>query len=468
MAETSPYTQGIDVTEFDAGAEFHPDYRHALEHIYSRLDLERMAPDAQATVSRDLTVYREFLDSLGSPHLSRPVVHVTGTRGKGSTVAGLEAILLAAGYRTGATVSPHLVEVRERIRVMGADLSRDRFADLYARIRPLVDKRPAVACFRTVFELLTALAFHTFREEQVDAALVEVGMGGRLDATNVVDPLLSIVTRVGLDHMNVLGNTVGEIAADKAHIIKPAKPAVIGPQLDEALRPIQARAKQTGSELWRIGHEAELTVRSVTQEGTVFDLTTPYRTHAELYTPLLGAHQAENAAVAVLAADRLAVDGAYDLPGDAIRLGLRQVRWPGRGEILQQDPVVLIDGAHTPQGAGVLRDLLQACWPDRKLTYVLGFNRDKNVPAFLEALRHRPEKVYATAARTPRAMPPAETARLVEAYGWSAIPVPPAGVFEQAVGDAAPDTILVVTGSLYIVGAIRREFLLREKRLATF
>ncbi len=468
MAETSPYTHGIDVTDFDAGAESCSPYRVALEHLYQRLDLERMAPDAQATVDRDLGVYAEFLDTMGSPHLSRPVIHFTGTRGKGATLAHLEAILKHAGYHTGATVSPHLVEVRERIRVDGQSLERERFAELYHMIQPMIDKRPAVACFRTVFELLTALAFKTFQVEIVDAALVEVGMGGRLDATNVVDPVLSVITRVGLDHMNVLGNTVGEIAADKAHIIKPGKPAVIAPQLEEALTPIMERAMQTGSELWRIGHEAKLTVREVNVNGTRFDLTTPNRNYTDLRTPLLGAHQAENAATAVLAAERLSADRAYALSSEQVQAGLQLVQWPGRGEIIRRDPIVLLDGAHTPQGAGVLRELLNACWPDRPVHYILGFNRDKRVQDFLKALDRTPEMAYTTAARTPRALSPEDTASIVRQHGWKSQAVALDKVYELALEHADSDAILVVTGSLYLVGAIRRLFLLQKQKLTTF
>ncbi len=447
----------LDVREFDAGASLNQDYSAALEHIYGHLDFERIDPATFSSVERNLDDYREFLGILGDPQLAQPAVHITGTRGKGSCLAHLEAILLAAGYRTGATVSPHLVEVRERIRINGNDLSRDDFAGIHAQLRPVADRRNAARNFRTVFELVTALAFLAFRNHRVDIALVEVGLGGRLDATNVIQPELAVITRIGLDHMKVLGETIEEIAADKAHIIKPGVPSVIAPQPPEALRCLQEHIEAVGSVPWRIGHEARFTFHETSVEGTRFDLDTPGRSYRDLVTPMLGAHQAENAAVAVLSAERLSENGRFNITEDAVRAGLRQTKWPGRGEVLSTDPVVLLDGAHTPQGGAALAGMLESCWPGRKRLMVLGFNRDKDVKGFLDCFPP-PDQVIATAARTPRAMPAGEVAELVRAHGWSAEAVEIESAPERALLEVKHNQIVVITGSLYVVGAFRRQW----------
>lgn len=459
-APSSPPTpQPLDVDRFDAGAAEHEGYRRALEHLYGRLDTEKLDPKTFATVDRELKVFADFLERLGHPEHARPTVHVTGTRGKGSFVASLEAILLAAGYTTGATVSPHLVEVRERIRLGGADLSRDLFARYYDRVRPVADQVFEENRYRTVFELLTALAFITFREEEVDWALVEVGLGGRLDATNVVQPALAAVTRIGLDHTHLLGDTVEKIAWDKGHIIKSGAAAVLGPQNDAAMEVLEARCREVGVTPWRMGRELDLEVRALSSWGSRFTLDTPIRRHRELATPLLGAHMAENAAMAVAAADRLHAEGLADIPPSAVREGLLNTRWPGRGEVLRHDPVLLLDGAHTPQGATALSHMLDSIWPDAPRVMVLGFNHDKDARGFLRSFGAAPARVFATAADTPRAMPPDEVAALVREHGWEAEPAELDEVLDRAIAACPESGVIVASGSLYIVGALRRRWL---------
>lgn len=449
----------LDVRDFDAGASLHDGYRHALEHLYGRLDTEALDPKRFATVERDISVYGDFLAGLGEPHLAVPIVHFTGTRGKGSTLAMLEAILQHAGVRTGATTSPHLVEVRERIRINSDSISYDDFAHLYDVMRPVAESTLGGGNYRTVFELLTALAFLAFRELKVELGLVEVGLGGRLDATNVVDPALSIITRIGLDHTHLLGDTVEKIAWDKGHIIKPGKPSISAAQPGQAGEVLANRAKAMGSEQWVVGRDIQITVRSVERTGSRFDLVTPHRTHIGLKTPLLGRHQAWNAALAVAAADRLDGDGVTSLSSDEIRDGLLNTRWAGRGEVLQQSPTLLLDGAHTPQGATVLNELLESCWPNEKRVLLLGINRDKDATGFLRCFSKAPSMAIATAARTPRALAPDELASLARAQGWEVRPAQLEEALQAALDAAGPDGIVVATGSLYLVGAVRRLWL---------
>ncbi|MBD3167094.1 bifunctional folylpolyglutamate synthase/dihydrofolate synthase [bacterium] len=469
MAPTSPDPDGLPsppekdaspVVGFDAGAASHQGYREALEHLYGRLDLERVDPSKmKLTVERDIQRFRELLHDLGDPHLARPVIHATGTKGKGSTLAHLDAILNATGYHTGMTLSPHLVEVRERIRIGGEDLSRNDFARLYSEIRPVIEERDQIKNYRTVFEVLIALAFHAFRHYHVDAALVEIGLGGRLDATNVVYPKLSILTRIGLDHTHVLGDTHAKIAWDKAHIIKPDTPVVTGPQVPEAMREIEKRAHEVSSPIWRMGREAKLEDVSVAEEGTSFTLVTPLREWTNLRTPLLGRHQAENAAVAVLAAERLQMDRHYHFSEEKLRLGLKQVRIPGRGELLNGEPPLLLDGAHNPEGARVLAQLLRDVWPDREKVYLLGCNKDKDVAGFIGLMPGPVKAAVATTVDFPRAMPSPALAQIMRNQGWSVHEAPLDNALETARNLAGPAGLIVASGSLYLVGALRRQIL---------
>jgi len=450
----------IPIEDFDAGAYQLPEYAEALTHLYGRLDSEGLDPLKFATIDRDLDIYGQFLSMLGEPHKAVPFVHVTGTRGKGSTVIFLESILKRAGYHVGATVSPHLIEVRERIRFGGYYISREDFAEYYnSIIKPVADLNLTGCTFRTVFELLIALAFVSFREKNVDLALLEVGMGGRKDATNVVDPLLSVITRIGLDHTHVLGNTFREIAWDKGHIIKPERPAIIGAQPAEALDELEKRAKKTGSELWRLGYEFDYNIIDINYKGVSFNIKTPISEFKNIKINMLGRHQAENAATAIAAIDRLRHDGKYDISDNQIIDGLSEARWEGRAEVICQDPQVVIDGAHTPQGALAMNNLVKDCWAGRDITLILGFNKDKDVDGFLDSFDFIPTRVIATEAKTPRAMKKEHVAELARKRGWEAEIAPVETAIHMALDGIGKNGTVLATGSLYIVGAVRRYWL---------
>jgi dihydrofolate synthase / folylpolyglutamate synthase len=445
--------------EFDAGFSEHAGYASALTHLYGRLNTEALDPVNFARVERNLDSFRSFLGMLGDAHLATPTIHITGTRGKGSTLAMLEAILIEAGYRTGATISPHLVEVRERIRIAGKDLSREQFSSFYEQIQPIADQRMNQTNYRTVFEILTALAFFTFKELNVDAALVEVGMGGRLDATNIVSPVLSIVTRVGLDHTQVLGDTVEAIAEDKAQIIKSVAPAILSRQVGNSLSVLRERCKEVGVEGWAVDHEIKLLSTDLKSSGTKFSLWTPHRTHHDLHIPLLGAHQAENAAVAVAAADRLDADGTFSISSEAIIKGLKKTNWAGRGEILSHNPIFMIDGAHTDQGASALSKMLDSLFPDKDRILILGMNRDKDPRAFLDSFKTSPTHILATQADSPRSMTADELATIVEERGIPCTTVALHESIHSAQQIATNDDIIIATGSFYVIGALRRLWL---------
>ncbi|GBE29690.1 folylpolyglutamate synthase [bacterium BMS3Bbin04] len=449
----------MDPAQFDAGYQEHAGYAASLEHLYGRLNTEALDPANFARVERNLDDFRAFLQPLGDPHLATPTIHITGTRGKGSTLAMLEAILLQAGYSTGATISPHLTEVRERIRINGQDISRELFASNYESIRPVADKMMRLANFRTVFELITALAFVSFKEAKLDVALVEVGMGGRLDATNIVSPALSIVTHIGLDHMHILGNTVEAIAEDKGHIIKPVAPAIISRQPNRARRVLEQRCVEVGVECWRMDHEVQIESMSLSDCGSEITVSTPHRTHPKLRIPLLGAHQVENAATAIAAADRLDADGKFNITAAAIREGLPKTRWHGRGEILGTDPILMIDGAHTGQGAHALSNLLDSVFTKRRRIMILGMNRDKNPDLFLNSFETLPDLVLATRAESPRSLTADELAETVREKGIRCETVELTNAINRALEIAESNDIIVATGSFYVIGALRRIWL---------
>jgi len=445
--------------EFDAGFSEHAGYADALTHLYGRLNTEAMDPVNFASVERNLDSYSSFLAMLGNPHLYAPTVHITGTRGKGSTLAMLEAILIEAGYSTGSTISPHLMEVRERIRVAGEDLSREKFAEFYEILRPIADRRKSQASYRTVFELLTALSFVAFRETKVDAALVEVGMGGRLDATNIVSPALSIITRIGLDHTHILGNSVEKIAKDKGQIIKSVAPAILSRQTGNALQVLRDRCNEVGVEGWALDSEINVTKSDLSENGTRLSLETPHRTHQELHVPLSGAHQAENAAVAIAAADRLDADGVFSIPSDAISRGIEKTRWAGRGEILSREPIFMIDGAHTDQGASAISNMLDSIYPDKSRIMILGMNRDKDPHKFLDSFTIKPRLVITTQADSPRSMAAEQLASIVSDRDILCISAPIAESIQVAHKHADKNDIILGTGSFYVIGALRRLWL---------
>lgn len=258
-------------------------------------------------------------------------------------------------------------------------------------------------------------------------------VGGKLDATNVITPVLSAISRIGLDHTKVLGDTIRQIARDKSHIIKNGIPALSALQTDDAEDEILKRVDITGSQLWRIGNEAEFSLSNMSESGIEFDLSTPYRAYTGLTSPMLGEHMARNAALAVLAADRLAFDGHFKITPEAVRQGLQNVRWHGRGEIIQRDPLFILDGAHTAQGATALSAMLDATFPARKRVMILGFNKDKDVDGFLSSFSTPPEMVFATRAATPRAMEAVDVVAHCTRYGWRATVAPPEKVIEMAI-----------------------------------
>jgi len=386
-----------------------------------------------------------LLDALGNPERRLRVVQVGGTNGKGSAAAMLATILTAAGLRVGLFTSPHLCSVRERIRVDGACIAEDDLADGMDAMGTLFARFDA-----SVFEACTALALDHFVTQAADVAVLEVGLGGRLDATTVGRPAVSVLTRVDYDHQALLGDTLARIAWDKAHIIRSGV-AVSVQQAPEAERPILDRAAAVGVPLLLEGRDLSVTVRARDLGGQRLDLAGPGWHVADARCALLGLYQPANALVAAAAAHAL---GAGDA---AIRQGLAEARWPGRFQILPGTPLVVLDGAHNPGGARALAASLRAYFPRQAVTLVLGASADKDLVGILTPLLPLSTRAIFTASPNPRAADPIalrDLARQLGALRPDRLFVTPDPVEAVAQAREAGDGPVCVAGSLYLIGKV--------------
>lgn len=419
----------------------------------------------------DLAHMRVLLAALGHPEKSFPSILIAGTNGKGSTAATLTSILQASGVKTALYTSPHLVRINERIRVDGAPISDDDFAllhDVVGRTAERLVSEGDLPWHPSFFEMLTAMAFEHFARVRPDLAILEVGMGGRLDATNVVEPQLSIITDIALDHEKYLGDTIREIAREKAGIIRPGGVVVTLPQLAEANDVI-------GNTVLEVGARAVSAVQYVppvspgSSQYLVASGQSPLRQRYPLQvmggeiaieSPLLGRHQLRNIALAIAAAEELHNMGFPQITPDAIARGIPETHWPGRFQVLPAEgdrPELVLDVAHNPAGAWALRSALSKVYGDRRITMVFGVMRDKAVQEITEILFPIAEHVIATQAHTPRA---ASAEEIRQAATRVAGDIREAGgvgaALEEARRIAGPGGLVVVTGSIYIVGEAMR------------
>ena len=439
-------------------------YSESIDALLSLVDHERAAPGPRQKAIVDLARMEGFLARLGNPHRAAPTIHVAGTKGKGSTAAFCDAALTAAGYRTGFNSSPHMHHFRERIRLDGEPISEPKFAALVEQLWPFrmapemgssdglaVEADGAV----TLFEFITGMAFQCFAQEPVDFQTIEVGLGGRLDATNVVESDVAIITSISKDHMAILGDTVAEIAAEKAGIIKEGSTVVISPQVREAGDVIRERCRQVGARAVQVG--SDVTWTSPGPDGSGFQRFTVNGRLGEhqLRIPLLGEYQLENASTA-LAALEVLVERGWPLPPESIAQGFAGVSWPCRMEVLSKDPPVVADGAHNVYSVEALMDSLPRYMPHRRLLLAVGFSRDKSVVEMAQCLSKGNPVVFATRSRHPRSMAPAAVARLFEDQGVKAVLTrDTAEALRQAREAAGPDDLVLATGSLFVAAEAR-------------
>ncbi|MEU5965290.1 folylpolyglutamate synthase/dihydrofolate synthase family protein [Micromonospora parva] len=416
----------------------------------------------------ELDRIESLLDLLGSPQRAYPSIHLTGTNGKTSTARMIDSLLRAFGLHTGRYTSPHLETVRERIALDGEPVSEERFAAVYQEIKPLaelVDARSDEPL--TYFDMTTALAFATFADAPVDIAVVEVGLGGAEDATNVLQAGVCVITPIGLDHTEWLGDTLQDIALAKAGIIHPGATVIAAAQDEEAAGPLLERCAEVGATIAREGGEFGVLGRAVAVGGQVLRLQGLGGVYDDVFIPLHGAHQAQNAAVALAAVEAFLGAGARrQLDIEAVREGFASTSSPGRLERVRNAPTVLLDGAHNPHGMKATVTALQEEFAFSKLVAVLGVLADKDAEALLELLEPVVDHVVVTRNSSPRAMPTEELAALaVEVFGEervdSAEEMPDA--IELAVALAEEDVPgelsgvgVLVTGSVVTVADARR------------
>jgi dihydrofolate synthase/folylpolyglutamate synthase len=407
------------------------DYFAALQYLYDLTDYEKELIDRYDPETFDLSRVKQVLARLENPQQRFPSIHIAGTKGKGSVAAMCASVLQAAGFRTGLYTSPHLHTFRERIRVNGELIAPEPLVALVQKCRPIFDSEPEL----TTFEAITVLAFMYFAQREIDYAVIEVGLGGRLDATNVITPRVAVITSLSFDHMYLLGNTLADIAREKAGIIKPDVPTVCAPQDTEALAVIEQICAERGAPLTIVGRDWTWEMPTSPPErlspgkpplgldGQSFEVRCAHDTSdlEGAYTiPLLGRHQVKNAVAAIAALDWLRREGVPLRPHH-LRYGLANVHWPGRFEILRKDPPLVVDCAHNGDSVAKLVDALGEWFPGRRWTFILGVSKDKDLTGMLRELAPRAERVIATQSRHMRAMPPKKVAELAAAI------LPPAG-----------------------------------------
>jgi len=381
-----------------------------------------------------------LLDSLGNPHQRLAVIHVAGTNGKGSVCAILESVLRASGFKTALYTSPHLLSFSERFRVNGKTISSKKLEKYIEEIEATDKTLPDRSA--TFFEISTALAFQYFADEQVDIAIIETGMGGRWDATNVVIPLLSIITRIDLDHANYLGDSLEKVAYEKAGIIKSGRPVISAPQHDLVQSVLQA--------------EGELILKSE-ELVSIVKIAAPQKLKIEtssqdlppINLPLFGACQRENAAVAIAGLDLLASMLEFE---PAYKKGLETVEWGSRFELLQPTPPIIIDGAHNPAAAQSLIQTLKELYPKHQIGFVLGFLGDKDVSSFLKILNPQSEIAWFVPLDEARAIDPDLLLAQAKSIGFHATSIEPADAWAVANQwlNQEPNRLLCITGSLYL------------------
>ncbi|MGC1490493.1 MAG: folylpolyglutamate synthase/dihydrofolate synthase family protein [Candidatus Acidiferrum sp.] len=433
-------------------------YEAAVRYLLS-LGRELAAPTQAAAAKFDLENISTLAERLGRPDRAYPSAHIAGTNGKGSTAAFLDSTLRSAGFRAGLNTSPHLEKINERIRVNGEEIGDEAFAETFTRIQALNEELLAAGKLRahpTYFECVTAMAFEYFARERVDFGVFEVGLGGRLDATNILTPVISVITRIDFDHENFLGHSLGEIAGEKAGILKPGVVAVVAEQRPEALEVIRARAKEMRAPLIETGTAFQVVSERMEAgcvRATVREAESGWT--CEIAPKLPGRFQLQNALNAVTAARWLQNRG-YRISDEAIANGIAAAVWPGRLEKVQSRPDVYLDGAHNPSAARELAAFWQENLAGRRLWLVFGALRDKAVDEIAGVLFPHAVEVIFTQPKTTRAISVAQLAEITSHHAAKFSVIADAeAALEHAIDRAGKEDAVFVAGSLYLVGQLR-------------
>lgn len=417
------------------------DYEAALQQLYG---LERFG------IKLGLENIRTLLSLVGNPHEGLRAIHVTGTNGKGSVCAYIASVLQRAGHRTGLYTSPHLIRFNERIQVDGVPISDADLLRLWTAIQPAMKEMEGDRAVNrpTFFEVTTAMAFEYFREKAVDAAAIEVGMGGRFDATNVIESRVAVIARVGLEHTEHLGRTVDRIAREKAGIIKASSRVVTVDQ--ETLPVIEERCRELGVPLTVVGRDVIVERMSQDLSGQRLRVRGDFGDF-EITTPLLGSFQRENVGLAVAALVEFRETG-MEVPDAAIRSGLAATRWPARFQKIRTDPLVIVDGAHNGPAAAALASAYAELFPQRKCILVTGILADKDLASIASSLGPLASRIIACRPKSHRAYHPEEVASAFRRHAPTEVVPSVSDAVDRALSEASEDDLVLITGSIYTAG----------------
>ena len=442
-------------------------YQESLDWLYSFIDYSLKRNFRYAEDKFNLERMRDFMSYLGNPQKDYQIIHVAGTKGKGSVSALCASVLKAQGYQTGLYISPHMIDFTERIQVNGEMIPKTDLVEIVEQLKPVTEKVPEI----TTFELTTALAFVYFSQQHVDYAVFEVGLGGRLDATNIVDPIISVITSISYDHVKILGNTLSEIAAEKGGIIKPNTPVVIAPQKEEARLRLEGIAHEKNAPVIQVGRDYLYAADAHSLDSQTLLVWTPDEqplvdefigsggrdiwSPMRLRIPLLGFHQVENAATAYAVLKTIEKFGV-ELSQQAYREGFLQVKWPGRMEILRNHPPLVLDSAHNRYSALKLRQAMDDYFPGLPIVLVFGASEDKDIEGMFHELLPRVWRVIATQSSHPRSIDAEALVEVAHRFGRPAQAIMPIETaLATALEEAGQESVILVTGSIFIVAAAR-------------
>ena len=434
-------------------------YQNALDYLYSFVDYSLKHASELAKAEFNLDRMRDLMRLLGDPQNDYPIIHIAGSKGKGSTAAFAASALRAANYRVGLYTSPHLQDFTERMQINGIPIPQNEFAALVEEMKPFVEQVP----FITTFELATALGFLHFSRQKVTAAVIEVGLGGRLDATNIVTPLVSVITSLSLEHTAVLGNTLTEIAREKAGIVKPEHPIVASPQDPEAASVLELVAEEKDVPLTLVGRDIFYKVKKKSIDGQMLEVWMRNGMKMKLSIPLLGEHQVENAVTAYTALLVARKEGLI-INAAQIKQGFAETEWHGRFEIWREKPPIVLDSAHNPDSIAKLRKTLDDYFPENPVVMIFGVSEDKNIAEMLKELAPRLAKVILTQSTHPRAV---EAEKMIEFAEQAGVAYEVIESVEVAVARALEiaderQSLLLSAGSIFLTAAVRE--ILGEKK----
>ena len=424
-------------------------YNQALDYLYSFVDYSLRHSSELAKADFNLDRMFALMEELGDPQTKYPIIHVAGTKGKGSVCALTASALQAAGYKVGLYTSPHLLDYTERIRINGEPISHENLVELVEEVKPAVAKIPKL----TTFEITTALGLLAFAKQNVDAAVIEVGLGGRLDATNIVTPKISVITSLSYDHMAVLGDTLAKIAGEKAGIIKDGVPVVSAPQKEEALDVLERVASERNAPLTLVGRDVSFERLSYSLDGQVLTVSDT-QSFLKLNIPLLGFNQIENVATSYAA---LKASG-LEISDEAIQKGFAQVKWPARFEVVRRDPPVILDSAHNQDSFARLRETLEEHFPGKPVYLIFGASEDKNIPGMFAEMKPKIKRLIVTRADHPRALEPEKIIELARQAGLETEAVTPVeSAFMRALENSEKDgSIVLSAGSMFVTAEAMR------------